>query len=113
MLTKEQIQSLKEKLEKSKTSLEKELEDLHPETPPSMGDDVDSFEEETDEAEEFTTNVSIANALKERLRNIDLALSKISSGTYGKCEKCNAEIGFDLLTVNPESRLCKQCKLNG
>lgn len=113
MLTHEQISGLKIELEKAKLSIDEEIKNLHAETPPSMGGDVDHFEEEADQAEEFTTNVSIANALKERAENIDLALSKIAKGAYGTCEKCGMEIEFDVLSVDPESRLCKQCKLNG
>ena len=113
MLSKEQIATLKEKLEHSKSLLEGELKNLHSETPPNMGGGIDHFDTEADQAEEFTTNVSIAQALKERLNDIEVALAKIVKNTYGICEKCGTEIDFALLSIDPESRLCRQCKMNG
>lgn len=110
MISKEYLDNLKSKLEKEKADLEKELSDLNLEKIPEMGSDVDHFDEEADEAEEFTTNVGIANAIKERISDIETALKKIKAGTYGVCEKCDGEIGADILNVNPESRLCKPCK---
>lgn len=111
-LTKNEIKKLKEKLENSKKEFESRLKKL--ETAPELGDDIDHFEEEADEAEEFTTNIGISQAHKERLRDIKRALDKIESQKkgekYGVCEKCGKEIGFKLLNIDPESRYCQKCK---
>jgi len=77
---------------------------------PEFGSDVDSGDEEADEAEEFGTQLSIAQVLKERLADIELALKKIEEGKYGICEKCGGKISLDVLKAVPESRLCKKCK---
>ena len=109
-LSKERLDNFKNKLEKEKASLEAELKELNPDKLPDFGSDVDHFDEEADEAEELTTNVSIANAIKERLGDIDSSLRKIGLGTYGNCEECGKEIDMDVLEASPESRLCKNCK---
>ena len=47
---------------------------------------------------------------KERLADIDSALKKIKNGKYGVCEKCKKEISLKLLKIDPESRMCQECK---
>lgn len=75
------------------------------------GSDVDHMDEEADEAEDFSTNVAIAAGLKERRASIESALDKMQKGTYGKCEHCGNDITVDVLNADPESRLCKDCKV--
>ncbi len=108
MFTQEQIASFKKKLEATKRDLETELKSLAKN--PEFGSDVDHFEEEADEAEEYSKNLGVAKAMKERLMNVARALEKISNGTYGTCEKCGGAIESAILTVDPESGHCKKCK---
>lgn len=78
---------------------------------PDFGSDIeDTSSEEADEAEEFGNNLSVAAAYKERISEIDLALSKITKGEYGVCEQCRGPIGAMVLDVVPESKLCETCK---
>ena len=105
----------KEKITKYKNQLEKEREKLltaikAEEKPPDFGSDIDSYEEEAEEAEEFSTQVAIAETLRKRVNQIDLALNKIHGGKYGACEKCGREISQKVLDAAPESRLCQRCK---
>lgn len=44
------------------------------------------------------------------LYHIDQALERIEEGTYGQCEDCGGEIGFDRLVALPHARLCIKCK---
>ncbi len=44
------------------------------------------------------------------LREIELALEKLDSGTYGICEICGKPIGMKRLMVVPTARLCIKCK---
>lgn len=68
-----------------------------------------------DEAEVASVNVAEDLSLhlheKDRrtLFQIERALAKISSGTYGQCESCSAEIGNRRLAVRPFSTLCVSC----
>lgn len=107
----EELEKLKSKLEKTKTELENELKSAG--QPVEMGADVegDSFDEEADEAEELSTEMGIKQALKERLEDVKMALFKLERGSYGYCEKCKKVIESGLLTVDPESRFCRSCKI--
>ena len=80
--------------------------------PVNMGDDVDSFDEETDEAEEYSAHLGMVDALRKSLARIIDALTKIENNTYGICEKCQKSISNEHLNINPESRLCRGCKLS-
>lgn len=102
-------------LNKYKKELEKErglllMEIKNDEKPVDFGSDVDHMDEKTDEAEEINNRLAAAQDLKNRLSEIDVALSKIHSGGYGVCERCGAAIEDEVLDVAPESRLCKKCK---
>lgn len=41
-----------------------------------------------------------------KLRRIDMALEKISDGTFGHCEECEEEIGMKRLENQPWAELC-------
>ena len=77
---------------------------------PEFGSDVDSFEEETDETVEFSNRLAVQQTLKEEIEEVEEALNKIKENKYGICEKCGKEISLDLLKIDPESKLCKDCK---
>jgi RNA polymerase-binding transcription factor DksA len=51
------------------------------------------------------------NDLKKRLDEIELALQKIEAGDYGICESCSKNIEEEVLDIDPESVLCKSCKM--
>lgn len=104
----QKVEEYKKRLEKERALLTAEIKKN--EKPPDFGSDVDHFDEETDEAEEFGNQLAIAQDLKNRLGEIDVALSKIQTGKYGVCEGCGREIEAGILDVDPESRLCKHCK---
>jgi len=74
-----------------------------------FGADVD-LDEEADEAESFGTQLSIAQALKNRIAEIDSALNKMESGGFGKCENCKNSIEKEILDFSPASKLCAACK---
>lgn len=108
MLTKEEIIKLESLLKQEKKRLEKEVKDMGS---VDMGNDIDHGEEESDEMEEIVTHEGVTYSIKERLKDINLALDKIGAGAYGICEDCGGKISLDLLKINPESRLCKECKI--
>lgn len=108
MLSREKQEEYKKKLLSEKRRLEEELRET--EKPESFGADIDAFDEEADEAEEFANRLAIAQALKDRINEIDSALNKIILGKYGLCEKCGGEISEKVLDVVPESQFCGNCK---
>jgi DnaK suppressor protein len=49
---------------------------------------------------------------KEEITEIELALTKMSSGRYGICELCDKSIPIKRLKVLPATRLCRICAQN-
>lgn len=105
----EKLKEYQAKLQKEKAMISEEIKEN--EKPVDFGSDIDHFEEESDEAEETSNQIAVAQDLKSRLDDIEVALEKIREGKYGICEKCGREIEEEILDVDPESRLCKNCKL--
>jgi DnaK suppressor protein len=59
---------------------------------------------------ERTEVLGVVESLKSQLANVDRALGKIASGTYGTCERCGDEIPVARLEARPESVFCVDCK---
>ncbi len=81
------------------------------EKPIDFGSDIDHDDEATDKSEEVGDQLAATRSLKDRLNEIDISLGKIQNGTYGVCERCEKSIEHEILTIDPESRFCKACKL--
>ena len=111
------INTLQEKLVTEKTSLEKQLANFAKKDPeikdnwntkyPSK--ERGSKEEEADEAGEYENLLSLEQNLEMRLKDINMALEKITKNIYGICEKCGKEINEARLMVCPEARFCMNC----
>jgi DnaK suppressor protein len=113
MIEEEKMVKLRAQLERAKNDIMVEIENLSEfDGVKDFGSDVDHFEEEADEAEEYGNQLSVIQALKERLNDIEHALSKFTNGSYGICENCREEIDAETLFAAPESRLCRNCKTN-
>ena len=52
---------------------------------------------------------ALVGSLQETLSDIDNALTKIDTGTYGLCEQCGKPIGEPRLEAMPAARLCIAC----
>ena len=112
----EKYKEFKERLEKTLTDIEAELQEYESKEgeikPKELGSDVEGedWAEEADEAEEIVTDIGISAGLKERRDNILRALEKMKKGDYGKCEAGPEDIESEILTIDPESRFCKEHK---
>lgn len=121
-MKKELIEELRVKLEEQKSSVQKELESFAKEDPnlkhnwdAKYPNREDSDKDETaDDAQEYDNALSLEYSLEMKLKDIKLALEKISSqeqdpavaGKYGACEKCGKEIEEERLKAFPEAKLC-------
>lgn len=56
--------------------------------------------------------VVLEQRLKKDLKEIESALKKIKSGTYGICESCRKKIEIKRLEVKPEAVYCLNCESN-
>ncbi|OGX20368.1 MAG: hypothetical protein A3K54_00350 [Omnitrophica WOR_2 bacterium RBG_13_44_8] len=63
---------------------------------------TNTFERERD----FT----MGDNMKVLISRIDKAIEKIKNGTYGICEICGREIGYERLEALPFVNLCINCK---
>jgi DnaK suppressor protein len=108
-MNKDQLGEYKTKLEKERMLTVAEI--AREEKPVDFGNDIDHGDEATDKVEDMGNQLATAQDLKNRLNEIDIALEKIRSGTYGVCEKCGNSIEHEILAIDPESRFCKECKL--
>lgn len=74
--------------------------------PEDLADEVDLASSEL--------NQSVALRLRDRerllLHKIEIALSKIDTGTFGVCEGCEEPIEVKRLEARPVAELCIRCK---
>jgi DnaK suppressor protein len=61
-----------------------------------------------DKLEDFEEHREELPALQTKWTEINHALEKIETGTYGKCEVSNEPIEEDRLEANPAARTCKK-----
>lgn len=106
---------LKQKLLEEKQNLEKLLSGFAKKDPKMKGDwdtkfpnmgEKSSFssgalEERQDEVEEYATELSEEFALENRLRDVQNALTRIDTESYGICGECGADIPLERLQANP------------
>lgn len=60
-----------------------------------------SQEEQADIREEFETELAQEQSLELRLRDVKLALERITAGTFGVCAACGRPIPAERLEANP------------
>ena len=56
-----------------------------------------------------TADASAYKAATTRLRQVDEAITKYQTGTYGTCENCGSEIDIARLEAMPYTPLCLRC----
>ena len=109
-MNKEELKKIEEKLIEEKKLIEANLKRFESEL--DFGDDTDHMEEEADEIEETANFLSVKENQDKRLEQIETALERIKNGTYGICTECGGAIEKEVLAVDPESLLCKKCKVS-
>ena len=66
--------------------------------------------DEGGETFEKEKSLALQSNLEVILDEVDHALRKLDSGTYGRCDECGNEIPYERLEVRPQATLCIQCK---
>ncbi len=51
----------------------------------------------------------LRNATRSRLAAVDLALDRMTAGTYGRCLRCGRPIAAERLEARPEAEHCIDC----
>jgi len=108
----------KQKLEAERKVLEAELSSVASLTPEGEWEpkevDMDTLppqadaNEAGDKIEEYEEHKGIDAALEGRWNDVKEALTKIETGTFGRCEICDKAIEEDRLEANPAARTCKE-----
>jgi len=110
---------LKNSLEKEKLKLIKDLKSFANRDTNIKGNWLTRFpffginrshnDESAEKIEEYENLLSVEHTLELRLKDINNALDKIKSNTYGICEKCKKEIELKRLKIVPEAKRCLKC----
>lgn len=75
--------------------------------------ETDIAQDLADKAESSYTKeflLSLSNAEREELLQIDAALKRVAKGDYGVCQVCQKEIGKKRLAALPWTSLCIDCQ---
>lgn len=105
----------KTRLEEEKARLEAEMATIARRNPANPNDwEAMAAEEgsadpslQADKLDHFQENVAILEELEARYADVQDALGRIASGTYGLCEVSGEEIEADRLEADPAARTCK------
>lgn len=120
MLDQNTLQELKTALLKERDLLTKELETIATPDPNVKGDwDIKHEEwsedqitsrealegdESVNESDEDMKNKALSDRLELRLKEVNEALERMESGTYGMCEACKKPIDIERLKANPAAK---------
>lgn len=70
-------------------------------------------EEEATESMELEKRLALENRLNGLLVEVERALEKLDTGTYGYCDVCNSPIDPARLEALPQAILCLTCRQKG
>lgn len=101
------------RLEEEKKRIQDDLAQLtvtHPLDERREGSPFGKREEEATESMELEKRLALENRLKSLLAEVDRALQKIDTGTYGICDSCNTPIDPARLEALPQAILCLSCR---
>jgi DnaK suppressor protein len=106
---KERYAVLRSMLEDRRYEIHEKLRSLRESLPAEAGDVRDVEEQSVDD---FVQEVDFAlmEMKSETLKQIDEALRRLDSGSYGQCVECSQEIGEARLRALPFARLCRDCQ---
>lgn len=107
-LTDKQIATLKDKLlaEKERIANKKMEEEKYQLDKNELSDPLDEASVNT----QTSHDIRFINRENFYLKKINKSLEAMNRGTYGLCEECDAEIGFERLNARLTAELCIGCK---
>lgn len=113
MLTKEELHGFQQALLEEKKRLEAELSTFTEKN--EKGEYIAKYQDfgsdEDDNAEEYRqheVSLSLEKSLEGALNDVNTALEKFESGSYGVCEVCGESIQIERLKAFPAARMCMQ-----
>jgi DnaK suppressor protein len=113
-LSKQQLQALKENMRAGRDVLRDGLEDaLRLEGHANLVENMDRVHDTGDDAvADVLADLNVAHLVAEydELRDLDAALLRVESGTYGDCIDCGEPIPFERLETMPTALRCVDCQ---
>ena len=107
----ELIEEIKAALLSKKTSLSRNINtELDEMRTASEGHHLADMDDLGGDANDEETNYKILEIESAELDQVDYALERIESGTYGTCEECEKPINPERLRALPFASLCIACK---
>lgn len=105
------LNSIKRLLLRQQREIEENIKEIEEDDPVNGESVAESSEPGTDSfiADSHTKTLVLEHQLKNAKTSIKVALSKITKGTYGKCEKCGQQIELKRLLAMPTASLCLSC----
>jgi DnaK suppressor protein len=109
-IDKKTITRFKKILLKEREEIIGEVKQIH-ESSREMGQDgIQDIADEAANIYHRQVLLSLSENERTRLQEVDEALDRIESGTYGICEECGEPIGMKRLEVRPIAKYCVPCK---
>ncbi len=108
------LDEIRDRLKQGRDRLDSRMNDLGI----TSDDDIQRFREDEGFADsgsvaaEKGNTISLAETLSESIADIDAALVRLDSGTFGICTECGATIGEARLDIRPAAKCCLDCASN-
>ncbi|MFC2010800.1 TraR/DksA family transcriptional regulator [Chloroflexota bacterium] len=108
------FKQLRSRLESEQKRILGEVEQLQADLPPievrREGSPFGKREEEATESFELEKRLALEKQIRDQLAEVERALNKFETGTYGSCDNCGEPIDPARLEVLPQASLCMNCK---
>jgi DnaK suppressor protein len=110
MLRKDELLEIKEILVKMKQEILQNLEERIKSNDMSDQREIGDIFDDADLEQSREFNLLLSTRERQKLDQIESALSKIEKGEYGYCEDCDETIPVGRLKAMPFATLCVKCK---
>ena len=104
---------IRSRLDAERKHINEELNQIYASNPPDERREGSPFgkrEEEATEALELEKRLALERRLKNSLAEVERAINKIDTGSYGRCDMCNQLIDPARLEALPQASLCMSCR---
>ncbi len=113
----ENLKYLRSRLEEEQKRLREELAQLETTSQSAEerreGSPFGKREEEAEESLALEKRVALERRISGALAEVEQAIHKFNTGTYGLCDACGKPIAADRLEALPQAALCLDCKAKG
>ena len=107
-MTELDVKKIKENLLRQRQEILTRLQDLEAEWL-VLGEHDIEIGEEAQKADLTSTFDQLDGRERDEIKQIDLALTRMESASYGICEKCHKPISLQRLEVLPATSFCIKC----